>query len=452
MDYRNMDVELVEYATRYNVEQFRVCVTDSPYLRQTFNQAVPSRVPRNLRTKLNVLEHRQLSPAELQNLGESLGQMLFPGELQDAVADSLDRIPAEDGLRIRLKLDNFALADLPWEFVYLRKPPPGGFLALNRRISLVRYEVMTGILPTLTIGEDLVRLATLLADPTGSVEYRHLGLADEENAIRNALSKVQGLSPKFYPLATVGELGKALADRPHILHFAGHGKFKRTEGAFFHSYEGQGYLVLLDANLSAHEFEVTRLTTNLKGCGVRLVVLGACETPRRDGQNAWTGIASALTQIDIPAVVGMQYGIRNTNATKFSEHFYYSLAQGESIDSAMTAGRLAIYNDSSADERDWGVPVLYLRMAETERSPILFPRLLHRERSAPPQRDSGVNTYVARTNRCPNVNCSATVLLGAKYCEHCGYKLGYCAKCAGVVSTDARFCAWCGEPTSNPPT
>ena len=27
MDYRNMDVELVEYATRYNVEQF-LCVRD----------------------------------------------------------------------------------------------------------------------------------------------------------------------------------------------------------------------------------------------------------------------------------------------------------------------------------------------------------------------------------------------------------------------------------------
>jgi hypothetical protein len=103
---------------------------------------------------------------------------------------------------------------------------------------------------------------------------------------------------------------------------------------------------------------------------VRLAVLGACEAARRDQVNAWTGVAPALTRAGIPAVIGMQYAIRDASAVGFSRRLYRALAAGQPIDAAVTDGRLAIYNRGDEDERDWGVPVLYLRAEEG----VLFPQ------------------------------------------------------------------------------
>jgi hypothetical protein len=117
-------------------------------------------------------------------------------------------------------------------------------------------------------------------------------------------------------------------------------------------------------------FPADDLAMNLRRCGVRLAVLGAGEAGRRDQVNAWTGVARSLTRAGIPAVVGMQYPIRDTSATAFYQGFYRALAAGQPIDAAVTDGRLAIVNRSSEGDRDWGVPVLYMRSLEG----VLFPQ------------------------------------------------------------------------------
>jgi hypothetical protein len=117
-------------------------------------------------------------------------------------------------------------------------------------------------------------------------------------------------------------------------------------------------------------FPADDLAMNLRRCGVRLAVLGAGEAGRRDQVNAWTGVARSLTRAGIPAVVGMQYPIRDTSATAFYQGFYRALAAGQPIDAAVTDGRLAILNRSSEDDRDWGVPVLTMRSLDG----VLFPQ------------------------------------------------------------------------------
>lgn len=445
MDYRNMDMRLWDYSPKNNVERYKVYVESSPTVDQGPGDSAIVRIPRGFRDRLRALEGRSLTAAEIQVLGETIGhEMLFPGSLQDAVSDNLNAIGADQGLRIRLKLDHFALADLPWEYAWLEHLQPVGFLALNGRISLVRYEQISGPkIPLAPLGEDSLRLAALLADPKGSADYGELHLDVEEARIRGILSAVTGLAADFQPLATVDALNKALAARPHIFHFAGHGKFDKTMGAKFRSFEGKGYLVLLDDTQHPWEFPVDKLVANLQGCGVRLAVLGACESARRDGQNAWTGIGPALAQIGIPAVVGMQYGIRNANAMAFSEHFYNALARGESVDWAMNRGRMAIYNrGEDPNERDWAVPVLYLRMRVEETDAVLFRRLARTESLTPPRRDIGVTSSVTATHPCPN--CGTAVPAGRRFCDQCGQK--FCTQCNGAVSPIARFCASCGTP------
>lgn len=166
------------------------------------------------------------------------------------------------------------------------------------------------------------------------------------------------------------DLEEAVMTGAHILHYAGHGDFLGEMGAKFGTQVGKGALVLVGEDGEAELFPVEKLARNLVGRNIRLAVFGACETARRDQLNAWTGVAPALTRAGIPAVVAMQYSVRDTNAIAFSRRFYRALAAGETIDAAVTDGRLAIFNRSDMDERDWGVPVLYLRTP----GGMLFPK------------------------------------------------------------------------------
>jgi CHAT domain-containing protein len=77
---------------------------------------------------------------------------------------------------------------------------------------------------------------------------------------------------------------------------------------------------------------------------VRLAVMGACEGGRRDQVSPWSGIASALTTVGVPAVLGMQYAIVDANAGAFTRRFYRALTLGQPVDAAVTDGRLAIRN------------------------------------------------------------------------------------------------------------
>ena len=81
-----------------------------------------------------------------------------------------------------------------------------------------------------------------------------------------------------------------------------------------------------------------------RGQQIRLAVLAGCQTGRREGVSVWSGIAPALTKVDIPAVVANQYSINDTSAIAFSRRFYQALAGGLPLEDAVSAGRLAVYN------------------------------------------------------------------------------------------------------------
>ena len=142
-----------------------------------------------------------------------------------------------------------------------------------------------------------------------------------------------------------------------VFHFDGHGAFERKMSDLPGVYSGVGYLALDDQFVDAEQLGV-----NLRGNGVRLALLGGCETGRRDGVSVWSGIAPALVKAEIPAVVANQYSIRDKTAIAFSRHFYRALVGGLPIERAVCAGRIAAYN-ADKNGRDWGVPVLYLRAA-----------------------------------------------------------------------------------------
>jgi hypothetical protein len=372
LSYRNLDLEAFDYLANVDEERFRVRVIDSPAGQQRSSDAEEVCLKASVRRRLLRLETRRTDLTMMMDLGEVLAGLLFPPRARRLLKNSLDLLKGNESLRIRLRLDTYALADLPWEYIYISAADtprehrgPAGFLALDRRVSLVRYEVigqrLIGLDP---VGSPSLRLVALLANPR-----EDLDLGIEQACIEEALKATPRVQPTFYPGATVSTLLDSLVKGAHVFHFAGHGSFEGGMGDRFGTKEGTGCIELEGEDPEQRKFDAGKLAQNLRGRGVRLAVFTACEVGRADPRNAWSGVAPALTRAGIPAVLAMQYRIYDANATAFSRQFYRTLAAGETIDAAVFEGRLAIFNRSGNNERDWGVPVLYLRAEEG----VLFP-------------------------------------------------------------------------------
>jgi hypothetical protein len=84
---------------------------------------------------LDYLEELIAEPEEVELLGKSLHEFLFPAEV-----DEIFRRCREDkgrGLRLRLRIDPEELSLLPWEYCF--DPRTKQYLALERQTPIVRY-------------------------------------------------------------------------------------------------------------------------------------------------------------------------------------------------------------------------------------------------------------------------------------------------------------------------
>ncbi len=374
--YLNLDIELLDYRKEGGEESLRARVSASPVGEQRDAEASRVIFPGGLRDRMRKLEHRELSFEQLITLGEELASLLLPMPVRKIFKRSRDKLASDEGLRIRIRAHDFALAVLPWEYVYAGRVdiPPGrkgeeGFLALDAQLSLVRYEVL-GEPPAVIkpLERHDIRAIALLAD-VESPAYARLDLDREELNLRQALEGVAGINTHFLRPGTGDQLEEALVDDAQVFHFSGHGKMERQMGDEPGTIEGKGQLIFANDRQQADPVDVSTLALLLRSKGIRLAVLGACEAARRDPETPWSGVASALVQQGIPAVVGMQYTVYDSSALTFSRRFYTRLAAGASIDSAVTEGRLGILSRGGGKERDWGVPVLYMRAAGS----VLFP-------------------------------------------------------------------------------
>ena len=374
-DFLDFDIEFSGYERTGDVESARVRVLDSPMAGQGPDTFEAVEFPSGLRERARKLETRDLNLAGMKQLGIDLALVLLPGEVRNLYHLSLASLKPNQGLRIRLRLGAWALATLPWEYAYVH--PRGapekeavslGFLALNRRLSLVRFEIVQGAKQSLDpLQENLLRLVALTAQPRGSAD---LALESETGWVEQAVDKIGDIRLDTLAHATWTSFQSELDEPAHIVHFAGHGQFEIEMGADYGTLEGQGSLLFESEAGEADTRSAQDVALILNQSGARLVVLSACEGGRVDGVRAWSGIAPALARSGVPAVVAMQFRVRDDKAIAFSRRFYENLAAGGTIDTATTAGRLAMFDSKNDYGRDWGAPVLYLNAHQGR----LFPK------------------------------------------------------------------------------
>ena len=96
---------------------------------------------------------------------------------------------------------------------------------------------------------------------------------------------------------------------------------------------------------------------------LRLVFLNACETGAAGRAEFNKGIAQSLVAHGLPAVVANQYSVLDSSATSFAQHFYWSIAQGNSLGESAREARIAVNYSLHGEPIDWAVPVLYARDA-----------------------------------------------------------------------------------------
>jgi hypothetical protein len=367
MEYRDFDL-LIERSG----EGYRAQVLESPAGQATADFTLPFsdlelenvllRLGRPVRT-VRRLESTEMSTAK--SFGSALFNSVFSGDVRACLRSSVDEAKREGvGIRVRLRLADAALADLPWEFLYVQSV--NRFLALSVQTPLVRYMDLPEVLQPIAVSPP-IRVLAMISSPT---DYPSLDVEGEWQRLNDALAgliEAGTLSLERMEEATLTALQRRLRrSQYHIFHFIGHGEFDQTlqEGVLLLEREkqrghrvGSQYLGML---LHDHE-------------SLRVAVLNACEGARSSKQDPFAGSAQTLVQQGIPAVIAMQFEIADDVAQTFAHELYGALADSYPIDAAVTEARKAIF--ATGRETEWATPVLYLRAPDG--------RIFDVDRSAP---------------------------------------------------------------------
>ena len=312
------------------------------------------------------VESQEMNTAKA--FGAALFDAVFTGDVKACFRSSLDEVRRQNaGLRIRLRLSDPSVADLPWEFLYNRSV--NRFIALSVHTPLVRYMDLPERIQPIAV-KPPIRVLVMISSPSDypaldvEAEWTLLNdsLADRIAAGQIAIERLAG--------ASLESLQHRLRrENYHIFHFIGHGEFDQTLQ--------EGVLILESENKRGHKVDSQFLGMLLHDHeSLRVAILNACEGARTSRTDPFAGSAQSLVQQGIPAVIAMQFEIANDVAGRFAHEFYGALADGYPIDASLTEARKSIF--AAGREVEWGTPVLYLRAPDG--------RIFDIDSSAPPAR------------------------------------------------------------------
>jgi CHAT domain-containing protein len=295
------------------------------------------------------IESTEMTTAK--SFGAALFDAVFAGDVRACLRSAVDEARRENTrVRLRIRLADPVLADLPWEFLY--NPAVNRFLALSVQTPVVRYIELPEVIQPIAVTPP-IRVLVMISSPSdypaldGEAEWKRLNesLADLISAGTISVERMDD--------ATLSALQQRLRrSEYHIFHFIGHGEFDQTLQ--------EGVLLLERANKRGHRVGSQYLGMLLHDHNtLRLAILNACEGARSSRQDPFAGSAQSLVQQGIPAVIAMQFEIADDVASTFAHEFYGALADGLPIDAAVTEARKAIF--AGGREIEWATPVLYLR-------------------------------------------------------------------------------------------
>lgn len=294
-------------------------------------------------------------------VGTHLASILLLPQVNKLLNSSLDRIEPEDGLRVRLCLDE-ELIDLPWEYLYRRDESEeerlDGFIALNSRISLVR-EPPSPLCKAL-VSDEPQRLVFAGAPNIQADGSDGWGIGDEYRRLLLELRPViESGFLSFDPFRNAAgvNIESALTEPAAFFHYSGH--TDEDGGEFYLAKAVNG--VATTERLSSE-----MLGTLLRRARTKLAVFSACN----GGQ--W-GFVKPLLRSGLPALIGSQGTVSSGAAIWFCQILYRAIALGLSLDEAVTWARLHVLKagrDLPKENVEWGSFMVYMPVAEA----VLIPK------------------------------------------------------------------------------
>ena len=312
------------------------------------------------------VESQEMNTAKA--FGAALFDAVFTGDVKACFRSSIDEVRRQNaGLRIRLRLGDPSVADLPWEFLYNRSV--NRFIALSVHTPLVRYMDLPERIQPIAV-KPPIRVLVMISSPTDfppldvEAEWAQLNesLADRIAAGQLAIER---LRVRAWSRCSTDSGARATTS------FTSSGTANSTRTL------QEGVLILESENKRGHKVDSQFLGMLLHDHeSLRVAILNACEGARTSRTDPFAGSAQSLVQQGIPAVIAMQFEIANDVAGRFAHEFYGALADGYPIDASLTEARKSIF--AAGREVEWGTPVLYLRAPDG--------RIFDIDSSAPPAR------------------------------------------------------------------
>ncbi|BAZ12527.1 putative Chase2 sensor protein [Calothrix sp. NIES-4071] len=339
------------------------------------------------------------NPNLLVIIGKNLFQALFPPNskvksILNSVITLADDKHSKVHIQFTYRSENPSdLTHYPWELVH-----DGQKFLAQRNFTFSRYIAYDAAQPNVLPVEKLniLLVSSKAFDLDNNLKKFDSG---EQEAIRRGIAKVQRDKLVYLSKCKINkfnELRTYLTENknkkiPHIIHFDGHGMYGRActnqlcgkinsgvkvskcKQCNSDLHSPQGYLLFESESdkgtadyVSATKFGdlIQKHSFNYKTQqGILLLVLSACKSGMAlAGDSNFNGIAQNLISRQIPAVVAMQYLIEVFVAQAFTEQFYRSLGQKNSLATAVSDGYEAI----GFETNQWYRPVLYLRWRDNE--------------------------------------------------------------------------------------
>lgn len=292
-------------------------------------------------------------PETLEQWGRALFKATFVGELLGVLQTSINDVRHRGrGLRVSLRFDGAPeLATLPWEA--MGDTTDDGLFSGQLDFLVTRslnVDKTHGKLHPATLGKPL--MLGVLSNPTGEDELSGGGewLRIEEifePQTEAGLIELRRLEPP-----TLTALAAEIDAEPYeILHVVAHGEPSDPRQGGRLGFENlEGY----PDPIRAHQLVQALISRRLP----KLVVLNACYGASSSYDNAFNGVAQTLLKHGAMAVVAMRTAISDDAAFEFAEVLYRALAQGRSIESAMTEARRTL---AVGEHRvEWATPVLHM--------------------------------------------------------------------------------------------
>lgn len=256
----------------------------------------------------------------------------------------------QNGMQIVLRLHSTAseLWNVPYEYMHDGEQ----FLAVDKENWIIRNPLDSELAKDAANVRELplpLRILVVLADPIGAAP---LNIDQEVHNILKALKSAQekGLVVvDFVEEGSMHNIEIMMADHDyHILHYSGHGGMAE-DGSFLALEDGEGNF--------APAFIDDLLPVIRKSQSLRMIIMNGCQTGKINETQAMSGIATGLLQV-VPAVVAMQFTIRDDSAQVFARAFYEAIGRGDTLEVAMHRARM-VMNKANPGRADWGVPTLY---------------------------------------------------------------------------------------------